>query len=171
MTVDVSSVLKITGARIELDGCVSLDSAEFLGGTYKFREPLKVKGEIYNNGQSLTLKADVTGIMQTQCSRCLKDIDRKMDFEVHELLSRPEDGATDDSDIILFEGHEIELDGIIRESFLMNIEGQYLCDEDCKGLCPVCGANLNDGDCGCAREYIDPRWQALVDIINRQKDE
>jgi uncharacterized protein len=171
MLVDVSSIIKVTGAKIKLDGNVEFNDAEFLGETYSFPEPLKLTGEIYNNGQSLTLVAHVTGDMKTDCARCLKEIDVPVDFDIHELLSRAEDGAnTDDEDIILFEGYEIDLGNIAVDNFLMNVEGKYLCKEDCKGLCPTCGHDLNEGDCGCDNEYIDPRWQALADILNQQKD-
>lgn len=170
MLVDLSPIIKVTGAKIELDNEVGLKNAEFLGETYSFSEPLRIKGEIYNNGQSLTLAADVFGRMHTECARCLKPIELDVDFEINELLSRAEDGAREDEDIILFDGYEIELDDIVTDNFLMNVSGKYLCSEDCAGLCPKCGHDLNEGDCGCDREYIDPRWQALADILNQQKN-
>ncbi len=170
MLVDLSPIIKVTGAKIKLDGNVGFNDAEFLGETYRFNEPLRVTGEIYNNGQSLTLSARARGIMQTECARCLKPIDVDVDFDIHELLSRAEDGAREDEDVILFYGHEIELDEIVADNFLMNISGRYLCKEDCKGICPKCGHDLNEGDCGCDREYIDPRWQALADILNQRED-
>ena len=137
MKIDVSSILKITGARVEIDGKVDLKDADFLGESYKFEEPLTVSGEIYNN------------------------------------LARDDgrEARGDEEDIILFDGHEVELDDIVRDRFLMNLSGRYLCRDDCKGLCPVCGHNLNEGDCGCNREYIDPRWQALADIMKGQTEE
>ena len=171
MLVDLSSIIKVTGAKIALDDTVGVETAEFLGQTYSFNEPLKINGEIFNNGKSLTLKAGVTGKMHTECARCLKPIEVDVDFDIHELLGREEDGAHEDDDIILFDGYEIELDDIVTDHFLMNISGRYLCTEECKGLCPKCGHDLNEGDCGCDREYIDPRWQALADILNQQKDE
>ena len=76
-----------------------------------------------------------------------------------------------DGEIILFDGYEVDLSEVVRDRFLMNISGRYLCSEDCKGLCPVCGHDLNEGDCGCSGETIDPRWQALADILNQQNDE
>ena len=170
MLVDLSAIIKVTGAKIELNDNVGFNNAEFLGETYTFNEPLRITGEIYNNGQSLTLEARVTGKMTTECARCLKPIEVEVDFNIHELLSRAEDGAHGDEDIILFDGHEIELDEIVTDHFLMSISGRYLCKEDCKGLCSNCGQDLNEGDCGCDREYIDPRWQALADILNQQKD-
>lgn len=171
MFIDLSSIIKVTGAKKEIDGAVGFTNAEFLGETYRFPEPLRIKGEIYNNGKSLVLSAKVTGTMKTECGRCLKEIEVAVDYDIHELLSRAEDGADpEDEDIILFEGHEVELDEIAVDHFLMNVSGKYLCKEDCKGLCPRCGHDLNEGDCGCDREVIDPRWQALADILNQQKE-
>ena len=171
MLLDVSSILKIQGAKIELDDNIGLRGAEFLGESYRFSEPLRIKGDIYNNGQSLTLNARVTGKVETECARCLSPVVADVDIEIHELLSRVEDGSSEDEDIILFDGHEVELDEIVADNFLMNTSGKYLCSDGCMGLCPVCGSNLNEVDCGCDREYIDPRWLGLKDIMDRRDDE
>ena len=170
MKVDLSSVIKVTGAEVKLSSTVGFGDAEFLGETYRFIEPLKVEGRVYNNGQSLTHEANVSGRMVTECARCLDEVEADVEFSVHELLSQREEGADEDEDIILFDGYEIELDDIIADHFLMNISGRYLCSDDCKGLCPVCGQNLNHGECDCDNEYIDPRWQALADIMNQTKE-
>ena len=170
MKVDLSSVIKVTGAEVKLSSTVGFGDAEFLGETYRFIEPLKVEGRVYNNGQSLTLEANVSGRMVTECARCLDEVEADVEFSVHELLSQREEGADEDEDIILFDGYEIELDDIIADHFLMNISGRYLCSDDCKGLCPICGQNLNHGECDCDNEYIDPRWQALADIMNQTKE-
>lgn len=171
MVIDVSPIIKVAGARAEIDGCVGFDGVGFLGETYTFPKPLRIKGEIYNNGKALSLCARVTGLMRTECARCLREIEVGVDYEINELLERAEDGAEpEDGDVILFEGHEVELDEIAEDNFLMNVSGRYLCREDCEGLCPVCGHDLNEGDCGCGREAIDPRWQALADILEGQSE-
>lgn len=170
MIVDLSPVIRVTGAEVKLDGIVGFSDAEFLGESYRFSEPLKVVGRIYNNGQSLTLEADITGEMMTDCARCLDELKADVNFSVNELLSQREEGEAESEDIILFDGHEIELDDIIADHFLMNISGRYLCSEDCRGLCPNCGTNLNKGECDCDTEYIDPRWQALADILKNSED-
>lgn len=171
MKIDLSSVIKVTGAEIAINGEVGFSDAQFLGESYRFSDPLKVLGKVYNNGQSLALELDVEGAMETNCARCLEPLVADVSFSIHELLSQREEGQKEDEDIILFDGYEIELDDIIADHFLMNVSGKYLCDEDCMGLCPVCGQNLNDGDCDCNKEYIDPRWQALADILNQSKDD
>lgn len=170
MKIDLSPVIKVTGAEVKISGDAGFSNAEFLGENYRFDEPLRITGRIYNNGQSLTLEADVAGKMVTECARCLDEIKVDVEFSVHELLSQRKENEADSEDIILFDGYEVELDDIIADHFLMNISGRYLCSEDCKGLCPTCGKNLNAGDCDCDNDYIDPRWQALADILNQTKE-
>ena len=170
MKIDLSSVIKVTGAEIKFSGDAGFSDAEFIGENYRFCEPLKVTGRVYNNGQSLTLEADVMGSMVTECARCLDETEVDVKFSAHELLSQRKENDAESEDIILFDGYEIELDEIIADHFLMNISGRYLCSEDCKGLCPTCGKNLNEGDCDCDNDYIDPRWQALADILNQTKE-
>ena len=117
------------------------------------------------------MNANVTGSMPTECSRCLKDIEVDVDFDIDELLARIEEGEEPDEDIIPFEGYEVDIDSIVADSFRLNIMGSYLCDEDCKGLCLTCGKDLNEGPCDCVDDYIDPRWQALADILKKQQED
>ena len=170
MKIDLSSVIKVTGAEVKFDDTVGFGNAEFLGESYVFDAPLAVVGRIYNNGQSLTLEADVRGSMKTECARCLDELETDVEFSVNELLSQRKESQEDAEDIILFDGYEIELDDIIADHFLMNVSGRYLCSDDCKGLCPQCGTNLNKGECNCKTEYIDPRWQALADILKNSEE-
>lgn len=169
MTIDVSTILKELGGRVEVDGNVALSDTDFLGEMYHFNEPLKVFGSISNNGKSLILKAKATGRMTTQCARCLKAIEVDVSFDIDENLVRDDGNVSDDDDVILFEDVKIDIDDIVANNFLMNVEGRYLCDEDCKGLCEHCGADLNKGECNCGQESVDPRWAALIDIMEKDK--
>lgn len=169
MTIDVSSILKELGGKVNIDGTVKMSDTDFLGEMYGFPEGIAVNGSISNNGKSLILKADCKGKMITQCARCMKDVEVPFEFEIDENLLQTDGGETTDDDVILFEGTEIDIDEIVADDFLLNVEGKYLCSEDCKGLCEKCGADLNEGDCGCENDDIDPRWAALIDIM--KKDE
>ena len=114
----------------------------FLGKCIIFNEPVKVSGSVSNNGKSLILKADCTGHMTTQCARCMKDIVVDIDFDIDENLAQDDGSVSSDDDVILFEDVKIDIDDIVANNFLMNVEGKYLCSEDCKGLCQHCGADL-----------------------------
>ena len=145
-----------------------LPDTEFLG-EYRFSEPLRVEGSISNNGKALRLRANAAGRMTTDCARCTKEITVPVEFEITENLMQGEGEAAGDEDVILFKDTVIELDDIVLDNFLMNVEGKYLCSEDCKGLCPTCGADLNKGECGCSKENIDPRWSQLLDIMKNNE--
>ena len=137
-------------------------------------------------GKKVVLKADAVLPLTTQCSRCLKEIrwDLKLDFTtiftsapVSEPSARAEGpqkvqdesgtGASFDLDSAEeepFDGRTINTDGVLAEQLLLGLPMSALCSESCKGLCSVCGADLNDGDCGCERKPMDPRWAALKSI-------
>ena len=63
-----------------------------------------------------------------------------------------------------YSGKEIDLQPAVREQILLSVPPPPLCREDCKGLCPQCGKDLNEGECGCDRTVLDPRWAALKGI-------
>ena len=170
MVIDVSSILKEFGGKISFDDKAQLSDLNFSGGDYRFSKPLSVKGSVSNTGGALSLKAEVSGVMTTQCARCMKDIDVPIEFSISETLMRDDDGETisDDEDVIIFEGNTVEIDEIVENNFITNLSPRYLCREDCKGLCPKCGKDLNDGICDCDDDEIDPRWAALADMIKNE---
>jgi len=106
------------------------------------------------------------------CARCLEpiacDVDKKFD-----LLYRPQgsDGGKEElsvtaaeADIGYYRGEGLLLEDVLREQVLLALPLKAICREDCKGLCPHCGRNLNSEECNCAEPMEDPRWSALKDI-------
>lgn len=165
MIIDVSKILKETGGKIDIDSEINFSDVDFLGESFHFDKPLELVGKIYNNGKSLRLEALAKGEVNVHCARCLMPITENLEFLVEEDFMQ-ESEETCDEDIILFSGNKIDLDEIVSNSFFMNVQGKYLCSEDCKGLCLKCGQNLNLGDCDCEDDNIDPRWESLKAIMN-----
>ena len=165
MIADVSGILKEFGGIISIDGDVNMPDQNFLGEMYRFLKPLNVKGTISNNGKSLILNASCTGKMRTDCARCMKDIEVSVDFTIDENLAANDGTISPDDDVILFEGNKVNIDEIVINNFIMKVPGKYLCKDDCRGLCQNCGADLNEGDCGCNHDDIDPRWEGLANIM------
>ncbi|MBR4173611.1 MAG: DUF177 domain-containing protein, partial [Clostridia bacterium] len=118
----------------------------------------------------LELDMTVTGKATVHCARCGKPILEDISFPVRETLVREGDEVPTDEDVILYSGKEIELDSVIVSSFLMNVPIKYLCKDDCKGLCPRCGTNLNEHTCDCGKDDIDPRWEKLAEIMKNMTD-
>lgn len=168
MTIDVSKVLKEVGSRIDVDCTVNPDKIDFLGGIYEFVAPITVKGSIKNNGGSLAFAAECASTFNTQCARCGKDTEAVLTFIIDENLMQNDGEDHFDEDVILFDGYTVEIDDIVISNFLMNENGKHLCSENCKGLCPKCGCNLNERQCDCSNDNIDPRWTGLLEIMKNE---
>ncbi len=165
MILDLSEILKNDNGVMSLNCDIDLSSLEFMGENFIFEKPLNLAGTVTNNTKNLELSAKVSGEMQVRCARCAKPFITEVHFPVSEILLREDGEISPDSDVVIFSGHEVDLTDIVADSFFMNVEGQYLCRPDCKGLCPVCGADLNETTCGCDNEVIDPRWAKLAELI------
>ena len=66
--------------------------------------------------------------------------------------------------VSVFDGESIDVDEIVKEQILLAVPARTLCREDCQGMCPECGVDLNTGQCNCAVDEVDPRWAALKDL-------
>lgn len=165
MILDLSEIIKNYGGVKKIDCEVDLSEIDFMGEDFKFSAPLKVSGEIRNNTKSLELDATVSGSMQVHCARCAKPFNTNISYNLSEILVREDTEIGEDADVVVFSGHEVDLSELVADGFFMNVSGRYLCREDCKGLCPVCGCDLNEQSCNCQKEYIDPRWAGLADIM------
>lgn len=96
------------------------------------------------------------------CRRCAAPATGVLDCEVHELYQRV---VTDPDAFEL--GDLLDLEPMVREVLLLDAPLVPLCRPDCKGLCPVCGADLNTESCSCSTEVTDPRWAALDELKDR----
>ncbi len=165
MILDLSDIIKNDTDSMAVDCDIDLTDAEFMGEDFLFPTPLHLTGDIRNNTKNLELNAKVSGNMQVHCSRCAKPFTSPVSFKVREILIREDGEISPDSDVVIFSGYTVDLTEIVTNNFFMNVSGQYLCKDDCKGLCPTCGCDLNEETCDCNHEQIDPRWAALAEII------
>lgn len=170
MLIDLSDIIKDYGGRLELEKAFSMPKTSFMGEEFTFIGDCLLKGYILNNTKSLELSARVTGEMQVHCARCGKPMTAKVSFPISEILLREDEEFSDDDEVLVYSGTEIDLTEAITSSFLMNVDTRFLCSEDCRGLCPKCGVNLNDEACDCDTEYIDPRLEKLAEIMKNMSD-
>ena len=113
-------------------------------------------GRFYWHGR---IEGDVT----LECSRCLAEAHAHVADEAHLIFAEPGDEDTDDPDVYTIDPQALELDlrQAIREQWLLAAPSFALCREDCKGMCPRCGADLNAGPHDCSQQEADPRWDTL----------
>lgn len=169
MIIDLSDLIRNPDEKIVLDNDIEIENTEFMGESFTFINPLHINGEITNNTKSLEFRAHVEGKMGVQCARCRKDMTVPISFDISEVIMQ-DTVADPEEDVIIIDNEKLDIHDIVLNNFLMNVEGRYLCSDDCKGLCPKCGADLNMGDCGCGQEDIDPRWAKLAEIIKNSAD-
>ena len=136
-------------------------SKEELGGVFPFTTPVILKGEIRNTAGIVTIEAKAEFSMEVTCDRCAEDIKPEFTVDVeHGLVASL--NHEDNDDYILLEDMKLDVEQLTLEDIYLALPGKFLCKEDCKGLCPKCGANLNESSCDC-KKPIDPRWAALFD--------
>ena len=122
---------------------------------YRFEEPLSWSVLVSNTGGALLVSGTVSGQGQTDCSRCLEPIEVPISGEVEgyflleDAEAEFEEGAEEEFDV-LGEDDTIDLAALLEAAILVDLPLQPLCKSDCSGLCPDCGANLNEGACDCA---------------------
>ncbi len=170
MLIDLSDIIKDDGGKLVLSECFDMPKITFLGEDFIFEGPCTVCGTVQNNTKSMELEATVTGKLSTCCARCAKPMTVDISFPVSEILVREDAEFAEDEDVVVYSGNLADISEAITNSFLMNLSGKYLCSDDCKGLCPHCGINLNDSSCNCADEVIDPRWEKLAEIMKNMSD-
>ena len=105
----------------------------------------------------------IEGDVVLDCSRCLAEAHAHVSDEAHLIFAEQGDEDTDDPDVFKLDPAAVELDlrPAIREEWLLAAPTYALCRDDCKGMCPQCGADMNAGPHQCASQAIDPRWDAL----------
>lgn len=121
-------------------------------------------------GNRFLLEASVSGVIRVECSRCIERFEMPLETGFSVVLYRGEAprGVDDDDLVLLAEADESGYDIFprVRETVILELPIRFLCDEDCKGLCPRCGANLNEGSCDCGPAEGDPRWAELKKLLN-----
>ena len=114
---------------------------------------IKIVGEVEDAGKNYVVRGRIECQKSFTCDRCLTQATEK---QIHDFAEEFDKSATVDD--------LIDVTELLRDELLAAQPMKNLCKADCKGLCPVCGANLNDGDCGCDRAIVDPRLAALKDF-------
>jgi len=161
MNLDVTKVLSGLQNHFDFENHIKLLQTSLDEINAVFASEFSVCGSVSKSGQKLILKMAYQGEITFPCDRCLEDV--KLDFEhtvTRELTLEPLD-----DECVLIIGNTVSIDPILEEDVMLNLPLHIRCREDCLGLCPQCGINLNNGKCKCEDEKIDPRLEALKNFI------
>lgn len=160
MKLDLKDVILVPGAVLPFEFQLDLSELEF-GGEKPIAESVAVTGQVRNMAGALVLNARATTCLSLHCDRCFKPFKREKTVEYETLLATELEGEADQGDIVLLEGDELDVGALMTDTFILEMDTKNLCSEDCKGLCPGCGVDLNTTPCRCKKE-VDPRLAALA---------
>ena len=171
--------------REDVDEMVRGDSAG-----YRSRAPAHIEARLAKVERRVLVEAHALASLSAPCGRCLStvEVEVPVDFELtfvpeDDVASRATEahgdrdaghlGGSFTADAVneeTYSGKVIDLDPVVREQFLLALPGYPVCSDACKGLCSVCGANLNERDCGCDRHVPDPRWAGLEKLRSKSNE-
>lgn len=138
-------------------------------GEKPFVNPFKVKGRVFNRAGIFELSADACTEAEFKCARCAEPFSERTEVSVFRVLSNSSSDEAD-TDNLLFQDFLLDLDTVIADEVVLENEMVHLCREDCKGLCSICGINLNKDKCSCSHKEIDPRLAPLQALLNNDPD-
>ena len=166
MLLGLSQIIDRPGASVPFS--VSVDLSDLCYGvSYPVSEPVLAEGNVRNTAGVLVMQGSIATTIHGICDRCASEFHRKVAFPIDVVLvTKLESEENEDEWVFPLEGDSADLDDIVRTVFVLNLDSKLLCKEDCKGLCPRCGKNLNDGPCNCRKE-LDPRFAALKQLLEK----
>ena len=138
-----------------------------------FEKPVKVELTVSKTQDQLICRGKVSTSIKMECSRCLaeyeEDLSSDLDFVID--LAGNLEGVKSEEEGYFFADPTstfFEIDPLVREAIILSFPLKPLCSENCKGLCPICGADLNRSKCTCVREKTDPRWDQLKGLLKKK---
>ena len=161
--------LESKAARV--DASLGADDPVWEAADPKPAEPIHVTGRLSAAGDNrFYFSGRIEGSVDGECRRCLTPVRVPVAEDLHLLLVEADDEEAGDSDVYLLDprARDVDLRPALREQWLLAAPVFALCREDCKGLCPKCGADLNQGPCDCEPE-VDARWSAIKGLTTDEK--
>lgn len=167
MLINLSKFLSSDKYSLKVNEEFVIDDQEFIEKTH-LNNPITFDGEFFKVEESIVLNAKVTYTYAEDCARCLENFQNKSNVKFEAVVvSGNDDLNDDDSDEIRLQNVDgcVKLDEVIKQMIYLSMPMKAICKEDCKGICPNCGVNLNFEECKCENELTDPRFDKLKDLL------
>jgi len=166
LIVNVVELLRWPGTTKDLSVSISASDFEFNDARI-VDEPVDIAIHLESLSNGISASGHAEARWHGECRRCLVPVSERVTVDFAELYQQ----IPEDPDAYAIVNDQINLLPMVRENVLLAIPLGPLCREDCPGLCPVCGADLAQGRCGCDTTVSDPRWAALESLKGQLPDE
>ena len=173
MLVNLSDIFTEEGKAVGMEVPLELTEISFQGEMFQILEKSPVRLRLVNQEPGhVGIEAEAKVVIGMRCDRCLKDVRKEFKLQVSEEAVSPEIADADEADVQsgFLEGYQLNVDSLMSNEILTSWPMKVLCREDCKGLCKVCGKDLNEGSCDCDTFVPDPRMAAIMDIFRENKE-
>lgn len=167
MLLNVQKIINAPGERVDFQFELDLSDVDF-GGRYPVQNPVVVTGDVRNVAGMLLLQFEASSVLDSICDRCLKRFSQTKTIH-YECMLADELEDEENDEILLLENGCVDLGDLARTMYILEMDSKTLCSEDCKGICPGCGVDLNQGSCTCKKE-VDPRLAVLAKLLEKDKD-
>ena len=164
MILDLRGVFSGREEALPVSGELDLSEVEMYGFR-PFDKPVSVTGRVEASAGTVRLIVECRAEYNAPCDRCGEACVEKYTVAVERDVVTELAGEEQDH-ILVVPDMMLELDGLLESEVILAAPTKHLCGENCRGLCPVCGQNLNRGECGCAVGETDPRLKALKNLLN-----
>ena len=169
------SVKEMELRKVRFEVTLQAGRIDFAGEGLEQVTPLRASGTaelVPHSEGEVRIRGHFSVEMAAECDRCLGGarfpIEADLDLyyrPMAEIAREEEVGiGEEESEMGFYEGDGLELEDVLREQVLLSLPMQRVCSDLCKGICPVCGKNRNEAECGCKAESVDDRWGALRDL-------
>ena len=169
MILDLEPIFNNEGMVKEFSYELDLSEQE-LSGVKPFSTPVRVSGSVGNHTGVVELSAKAEFVLDMDCDRCAKPFLREKEVSWRCFLATEKQNEDNDDIVLLEDGEFVDVEDLARTAFLLEMDTKMLCSQDCKGLCPRCGADLNLGPCFCKKE-LDPRMAILATLLENEPNE
>lgn len=170
MRIDMKPILSGETDEIAVDYTFDLPSDSAPDGVI-FTSGAHVSGKIHDDGGYISLKLGADVPYKGECARCLCEVEGVFHASLEKGVTEAGKLENEDTDdYLMIENSMLTLDDALVELVVLDFPSRLLCSEDCLGLCPKCGKNLNDGDCGCPTKEADPRLAVLAKLLGGDTD-
>ncbi|MCH5193478.1 MAG: DUF177 domain-containing protein [Oscillospiraceae bacterium] len=148
MVIDLRRLYDNVGEKLEIDHSVDEKRLSEVKG-YSFSVPFTVKGAAVNRAGIVMMDYTAEFTLNACCDRCLTEFDRDYSFDFEHILVRELSNSDDGDEYIITEHDKLDMDELVITDCLLQLPTKTLCKEDCLGLCPMCGTDLNNNECNC----------------------
>lgn len=163
MILELKRIFATEGSVMQIDTVLDMSAVD-VSGNFPLKKPVTVKGAVSNKASVVSLMLTICYEFDAPCDRCGTDAVNEHTVTVDKLLATSIERQESDT-IITVPDMKLDVDELVYTEVVLDLPTKHLCSADCKGLCSVCGKNLNFESCDCLKGEVDPRLKKLFDLL------